>query len=120
MDDVTAPNIVKARRAEHTAAAFLRASGYSHVVVGCGSRGPDIVCKFGPNELRVEVKSAIKQRFGNSWYVASVSEHRKHDDIVAIVFPGGLVVLESMTKHLAACLPKSGKRTVTRFLKEAA
>jgi hypothetical protein len=68
------------------------------------SKGPDIVA----NGLTIEVKSMTKR--GSIFYCAKVSAKRRYDDLIALV-GDGLIVIETMEEHLAACRP-GGKRHV--------
>lgn len=72
------------------------------------SPGPDLEILYrnpGPNfmePIRVEVKLAnlAKCGKGKAWRVNRVCRNRHKDDLIAIVFPNGAVILLDMKSHL--------------------
>lgn len=99
---------------EAVAAAFLRQSEFSNVRLHETLHGPDIICEKAGRLLFVEVKAAYTN--GSSWMVTSVYPNRRGDDFVAIVLPGGKVILDSMRNHLAAY--GDGPASVTALVRE--
>jgi len=72
------------------------------------ANGPDLHIQKDDVIFRVEVKPA--RPVARSMAVHPVEEYRKHDDLIAIEFPSGYVLVEPMKDHLLACAP-SGSRS---------
>jgi hypothetical protein len=67
------------------------------------ANGPDLHVQKDDIIFRVEVKPA--RLVARSMAVHPVEELRKHDDLIAIQFPSGYVLVEPMKDHLLACAP---------------
>lgn len=104
IDELTDCTIATGRKAENLVAEFFRSLGM--VVAQTKSKGPDIMA----NGLAVEVKSMTRRN--DRFYCARVSPRRRYDDLIALV-GDGLIVIETMEEHLAACRP-GGKRLVLK------
>lgn len=108
--------VLKSVKTEIQAVNFLRSLGFS-VQTQLKVNGPDIVCSFGDQSYRVEVKPTYERKEGNKsrWYVNAVCKKRVNDDLIAIVMPNGRVHLEDMPGHLAKCY-KCGRRQITELV----
>lgn len=74
------------------------------------SNGPDLwVIKKGKRPLSVEIKMLRKQQNGMH-QVDPVSESRKSDDLIAIIFNSEYVLIEPMSDHLKCCSPKGTRQ----------
>lgn len=72
------------------------------------ANGPDLHVQKDDVIFRVEVKKArICKR---SMAVHPVEPLRVHDDLIAIIFPSGYVLIEPMRDHLKSCA-ESGSRS---------
>lgn len=92
-----------------TAIKALEAMGYKILSVAKQTaNGPDLHVIREGVVLRVEIKKARKVK--RSMAVHPVEPARIHDDLIAIEFPSGYVLIEPMADHLAACAP-SGSRS---------
>lgn len=67
------------------------------------ANGPDMHIKRDDLILRVEIKKARYIKRSSS--VHPVEPNRRHDDLIAIEFPSGYVLIEPMENHLAMCAP---------------
>lgn len=76
------------------------------------SNGPDLFAIRDDYVLSVEVKRATTFQKRRAVRVRKVEHNRVNDDLVAIVFPNGYVLLEPMKDHLKSC-GKSGERWFT-------
>ena len=73
------------------------------------ANGPDMWVKKANKVLTVEIKKARRtQRM--SYQCPPVEKNRMNDDLIAVEFPSGYVLIQSMAEHLASCGPK-GYRT---------
>lgn len=72
------------------------------------ANGPDLHVQKDDVIFRVEVKKA--RSVSRSMAVHPVEEDRCHDDLIAIQFPSGYVLIEPMQDHLKNCAP-SGSRS---------
>lgn len=87
----------------------LELMGYEILSVAKGTaNGPDLHAMRDGIVLRVEVKKARPCK--RSMAVHPIEEARKHDDLVAVVFPSGYVLLEPMADYLNCC-SASGSRS---------
>ena len=87
----------------------LEAMGYEILTVARGTaNGPDLHAMREGIVLRVEVKKARVCK--RSMAVHPVEEARKHDDLIAVVFPSGYVLVEPMADYLTCC-STSGSRS---------
>lgn len=75
------------------------------------ANGPDLHVIRDERLFTVEIKKARKHSRRDTLSVHPVEPARRKDDIIAIVFPSGYVLIEPMKDHLAAC-PKSGYRSL--------
>jgi Holliday junction resolvase len=75
------------------------------------ANGPDLFVTKGIKAFSVEIKSTRKTERG-SIQVSPVEKNRRGDDLIAITFPSGYVLVEPMADHLKACTSK-GYRTLT-------
>lgn len=73
--------------------------------------GSDLFAISDNYVLSVEIKSVDKKSNGNVFRVRGVSKPRKEDDLIAIVFPSGYVLIEPMRDHLKCC-NKQGDRFI--------
>ena len=67
------------------------------------SNGVDIFAIKNNYVLSVEIKLAIKPKGKNTYRIRGVEHNRKNDDLIAILFPSGYVLLEPMEDHLSCC-----------------
>lgn len=74
------------------------------------SPGADLHIQKGNMVLRVEIKNARIKDGRNSSEIPPVEEARKNDDLIAIVFPSGYVLIEPMKQHLT-CVGEYGSRS---------
>lgn len=82
----------------------LELMGYKILTRTKGSaRGPDLHVQKDSMIFRVEVKKASTKK--NTMYTHAVEDLRKHDDLIAIEFPSGYVLIEPMEDHLMNCSP---------------
>ena len=103
----------KARKAIATARQWFAKRGLTLLPEKhCFSNGSDIVVVNGSDIWSVEVKPA--QKADGYWRTNPVYEKRKSDDLVAIVFPCGYVLVEPMKDHLKSC-NKSGQRKLNKM-----
>lgn len=72
------------------------------------ANGPDITVERKGIILRVEVKKARTMK--RSMAVHPVEPARTHDDLVAVEFPSGYVLIEPMKDYLKSCAT-SGSRS---------
>lgn len=72
------------------------------------ANGPDLHVQKDDIIFRVEVKKARVVR--RSMAVHPVEPNRIHDDLIAIEFPSGYVLIEPMKDHLKSCA-ESGSRS---------
>lgn len=101
--------------AECLAASHLRSMGFS-VKMNEMVRGPDLLVEFCDQVLTCEVKLASEHRLvPDSYFINRIYPLRLGDDLLAIVFPSGLVKIEAMQTHLSKT-PKSGVRYLGRSL----
>lgn len=117
IDLSTAHHTATGRRSEQVVASYFKELGHSVKLTRC--KGPDLLVSYVGEELAVEVKTVSRNKGSTALYVSSVSPSRIHDDLVALVFPDGKILIETMSAHLAKC-GSSGKRSVTTQWKEAA
>lgn len=83
-----------------------------HAPKSPSANGPDLwVRKNGSRPMSVELKQARIQKNG-CVQVDPVLKNRRSDDLIAIICPGGYVLIESMKDHLKSCSPK-GSRQMT-------
>jgi hypothetical protein len=87
---------------------FLKGFGFNCVFnkTPCSS-GTDLYAIKNDTVIKIEVKRVGCAK--NSFRVSAVCEKRKQDDLIAYVFPSGLVMLENMDSHLKLC-SKGGER----------
>lgn len=103
----------KGRESELKAKEYFLNKGYK--VIHTNGKGPDLIIKKGSLECTVEVKTVIKLKKVNCFWVNSVYPTRMNDTFIAYVYKDH-VVCNSMEKHLAL---KNGKATVvTEFFKD--
>jgi hypothetical protein len=90
----------------------LRRIGFKILSVGKkNATGPDIWVIKNKIPRSVECKMArITAR--RSWQVPPVEKNRMNDDLIAIEFENGYVLVEPISDHLSAC-GKGGFRTLT-------
>lgn len=69
------------------------------------ANGPDMWIRKGNKVLTVEIKKARKSPSGN-YQSKPVEKNRQSDDLIAIEFPSGYVLIQSMKEHLINCGPK--------------
>ena len=75
------------------------------------SNGTDI-CAIKENYiLAVEVKRAVRVKGKNVFRIRGVTKNRQQDNLIAIVFPCGYVLVEPMKDHLKSC-NKQGDRFI--------
>lgn len=87
----------------------LESMGYEVLTVAKSTaNGPDLHVMRTGIVLRVEVKKA--RYSSRSSAVHPVEDARKHDDLVAVVFPSGYVLIEPMQDYLKCCA-ESGSRS---------
>ena len=67
------------------------------------TNGADLFAVKDDYVLSVEIKLANKPKGKNVFRVRGVENNRKNDDLIAIVFPCGYVLLEPMRDHLKGC-----------------
>lgn len=67
------------------------------------SSGVDIFAIKDDYVFSVEVKHAKRIKNRNALRVRMVEPNRKRDDLIAIVFPSGYVLIEPMKDHLLCC-----------------
>lgn len=80
----------------------LEKMGYTVLSVAKNTaRGPDLHVKKDNIIFRVEVKKARSKK--RSMSVHAVESLRKYDDLIAIIFPSGYVLIEPMEDHLRSC-----------------
>lgn len=72
------------------------------------ANGPDMHIKKDDLIFRVEIKKARKSK--RSMAVHPVEPKRQHDDLIAVVFPSGYVLIEPMQDYLMCCAD-SGSRS---------
>lgn len=112
LDEQTYPAMVKGRRSERAVETYLNSKGHTNVIVLGGPNAPDITfVEFG-RTVKVEVKTVIRNRSYNGWYVDRVSPNRRGDDYIAFVFPDGSIQMEPMNDHLLK-VGSSGRRNVS-------
>lgn len=70
--------------------------------------GPDLHVQKDNMIFRVEVKKA--RLIKRSMAIHPVEPLRKHDDLIAIIFPSGYVLIEPMKDHLKSCA-EAGSRS---------
>lgn len=88
---------------------FFETMGYQVIVSGKGTaNGPDLHIVKDNLVLRVEVKKA--RRCKRSMAVHPVEPARRNDDMVAVEFPSGYVLIEPMKDYLSCCA-KNGSRS---------
>ena len=104
----------KAVAAEMAAEKKFLSLGFS--VKRTTEHGPDLFCKIGEMTWTVEVKSATRNSGRGGFFVSAVCPKRLGDDLVAIVGPGEVVIIDSMHFHLSKC-SKNGKRTVSEMFR---
>lgn len=75
------------------------------------ANGVDIFAVKDDCVLSVEIKNAIKPKNKNVFRVRGVEITRQNDDLIAIVFPNGYVLIEPMRDHLKCC-NKQGDRFI--------
>ena len=79
--------------------------GYKILSVAKGTaNGPDMHVQKEGMVLRVEIKKARYIKRSSS--VHPVEPLRVHDDLIAIEFPSGYVLIEPMKDHLKSCSEK--------------
>jgi hypothetical protein len=72
------------------------------------ANGPDIeAVRNDGATFRIEVKSVRKMK--KSYAVHPVEALRRHDDLIAIEFPSGYVLIEPMKDHLKNCSKAGGR-----------
>jgi Holliday junction resolvase-like predicted endonuclease len=113
--DIKEPRFQKAVKTESIVAKWFEQKGFT--VERTKSAGPDLICKAGSVELKVEVKSACldTQKGKAYWKVGKVHPKRIRDDLVAIVMPSQRIHFEDMETHLLKC-DRSGNRQITRLV----
>lgn len=88
----------------------LEEMGYEVLAVGKKTaNGPDVHVRYKNQILRVEMKKARASSRGNSCQVHAVELGRRADDLIAIEFPSGYILVEPMHDHLLACGPKGSR-----------
>lgn len=112
IDEVLYSTTKKGRMAEKTVQTYFEQMGA--IVKITKTKGPDLLVKLGNKTFTVEVKSASPN--GTGWRIAPVSDLRKNDDFLAIVFPDNRIHIEFMKDHLSK-VSSSGVRGVTSLLK---
>ena len=86
----------------------LEMMGYEILHVGKpNANGPDAHVRKGALILRVEFKKARPMK--RSTQIHPVEPDRRHDDLIAIEFPSGYVLVEPMGDHLKCCAPTGGR-----------
>lgn len=103
--------------AEKQAAGHFILLGYDVLPVDC--HGPDLVLTRGQERLTCEVKSVTKYDVNGKdfYFVSPVYRGRRVDDLMAMVFDDGFILVQPMKEHLAEC-SKTGRRNLTRFVRE--
>jgi Holliday junction resolvase len=71
--------------------------------------GVDIFAIKEDYVLSVEIKKAVQPKGNNVFRVRKVEINRQSDDLIAIAFPNGYVLVEPMKDHLKCC-NKQGDR----------
>lgn len=71
------------------------------------ANGPDLHVQRGNLILRVEIKTARYVK--RSSQVHPVEPDRTNDDLIAIKFPSGHVLIEPMKDHLKSCSPNGSR-----------
>ena len=101
---------IKSFSCKEIAVNAFKKMGYEILTVVDGTaNGPDMHIKKDNLVFRVEIKKArISKR---SMAVHPVEENRKNDDLIAIVFPSGYILIEPMQDHLFSC-SDSGSRSL--------
>lgn len=112
IDEVAEHRNAIGRKSEHMARELFESLGFS--VEMTTKNGPDLIATLGDSKIKIEVKTALKRPAGG-WGVGKVHGERKLDDIIAIVFPTGLIHLEKMSDHLMRC-SESGSRPLSYLL----
>lgn len=80
----------------------LEMMGYEILSVARGTaNGPDLHAMREGIVLRIEVKKARPCK--RSMAVHPVEEARRHDDLIAVVFPSGYVLIEPMEDYVKNC-----------------
>ena len=116
VDDFASGNIYEGRKAEKTAAAWLRKQGFRNVKLNEG-KGPDIKARRYGREFTFEVKKAVKQSANTGLYVNAVAGTRMQDDFIIYVH-GEVCIMRSMHEHLLeASQSKYYYLTVTKMFK---
>lgn len=110
IDDVKNCSTATGRKSEVIVAEYFKKLGFTPKLTR--GAGPDITL---PDGTTIEVKTAYKT--GRSIVVGAVSERRKKDDILCIVYPDKSIFFDSMESHLKSCC-KSGRRTLTSHARE--
>lgn len=91
------------------AAKAFQLMGYEILTLVEGTtNGPDMHVKKEDLIFRVEIKKARAMK--RSMAVHPIEEARRHDDLVAVVFPSGYVFIEPMEDYLFNC-SDSGTRS---------
>lgn len=112
VDDLVDCPTAVGRSAERKAAHFFTTQGYN-VELNNKVKGPDLIITKGTTSYFVEVKAAYKHTTGTGFNVGTIRKARRTDDLVAIVFPNGLIHVEPMEAHIMACGNKSLMRYFT-------
>lgn len=71
------------------------------------ANGPDLHIQKDDIIFRVEVKKARVVK--RSMAIHPVEPARQHDDLIAIKFPSGYVLIEPMKDHLRVCAPNGSR-----------
>jgi hypothetical protein len=89
----------------------LEKMGYKILSKAKGTgNGPDLHVQKDRMIFRVEVKTARINKTKRSCAVHPIEPLRTHDDLIAIIFPSGYVLIEPMKDHLKSCA-ESGSRS---------
>lgn len=71
--------------------------------------GSDLVVRSPFQIFSIEVKTASLKTGRKAYQTSIIWPTRKNDDLVAVVFPNGYVLIETMPQYISQC-GKSGKR----------
>lgn len=93
---------------ERPAIKELKSMGYQILTIAKDTgNGPDLHIMRDGCVFRVEIKKARKTK--RSMAVHPVEDARKNDDLVAVEFPSGYVLIEPMKDYLKNCAPNGSR-----------
>lgn len=104
-----APHIAAKESVETASRYFLKRGWLVYNKKHVCARGSDLTISKNSMALTVEVKTAAFSK--RIWRISVVKKKRRNDDLIAIVYPGGKVLVQPMKDHLKLCMA-SGMRSV--------